>query len=171
MKETLIVDGYNVINAWPELINLKEQSLEHARDKLVDILAGYGAYKGLNVMVVFDAHEVAGVEKIEVQKKVELVFTKEGETADSFIERTVYGLEKWDQRVYVVTSDWAEQQAILWAGAYRISARELYNDYQRTAKDIRTQFTEKVTNTSRHELEGRLRVDVLKQLDKIRHGQ
>lgn len=171
MKETLIVDGYNVINAWPELIRLKDQNLEHARDKLIDMLAGYGAYKGQSVMVVFDAQEVAGLESIEIRKKVEVIFTKEGETADSFIERTVYSLGKKDQKIYVVTSDWAEQSAVFWAGAYRISTRELYNDYLRTVKEVRSRFTEKVTTASRHEVEGRLRREVLKQLNKIRHDR
>ena len=170
MKETLIVDGYNVINAWPELISLKDQNLEHARDALIDLLASYGAYKGMKVVVVFDAHEVSGIESIQFQKQVEVVFTKEGETADSFIERTSYNLKGKQQRVYVVTSDWAEQLVILWAGAYRISARELYHDYNRTANDIKKQIKETAINTSRHELAGRLNLDILQHLDKIRPG-
>lgn len=166
--DNLIVDGYNIINAWPELIELKD-NLEYARDKLAEIMAGYGAYRNYRVVVVFDAQFVASNENVrQLTDDLSVVFTGEGETADSYIEKMVYQMVKQGQRVYVVTSDWAEQLAILGSGAYRISARELLRDIKRVNKTIRERFTENVATYRRHELENRLSGDILKQLDEMR---
>lgn len=172
--DMLLVDGYNVINAWPELIALKESNLEHARDKLTDIMTGYGAFKKYNVIVVFDAHGVVGTDSsYQVNDSTEVVYTKEGETADSYIEKMVYYLLRQGVkggRVYVVTSDWAEQLVILGAGAYRISARELLQDVHKVNKLIAEGFSETVLNYRRHELQNRLNSDVVKRLDEMRRG-
>lgn len=171
MLDHLIVDGYNVINAWPELIALKEQDLQHARDSLVDILAGYGAFKAMKVIIVFDAHMTAGRDSIEViSPLLEVVYTNEGETADSYIEKMVYSLVRQCERVYVVTSDWAEQIAVLSFGAYRISAREFRLDVQAVNKALRDGFSETALTCRRHELENRLDQKVREKLDKIRRG-
>lgn len=170
MLDHLVVDGYNVINAWPELIALKEQDLQHARDSLVDILAGYGAFKAMKVIVVFDAHSAVGRDSIEViSPLLEVVYTNEGETADSCIEKMVYSLVRRGERVYVVTSDWAEQITVLSFGAYRISAREFRLDVQAVNKALRDGFTETAL-TCRHELENRLDQKVREKLDKLRRG-
>lgn len=169
-KETLFVDGYNVINAWPELMNLKD--LEHARDKLVDILAGYGAYKNYRIVVVFDAHAVPGSDSSErVFNDVEVVFTGEGETADSYIEKSAYIAVRMGERVYVATSDWAEQLIVLGSGAYRLSARELIGDIKRLNKLLKGKFTETAVNHRRHELGNRINSDVMKRLDEMRKGR
>jgi hypothetical protein len=171
MLDHLIVDGYNVINAWPELIALKDQDLQHARDSLVDILAGYGSFKNLKVVVVFDAHLTAGRDSVEIISPVlEVVYTNEGETADSYIEKMVYSLVRQGEHVYVVTSDWAEQLAVLSFGAYRISAREFRLDVQAVNKALRDGFTETALTCRRHELEGRLDQTVREKLDRIRRG-
>ncbi len=172
--DMLLIDGYNIINAWPELIALKENSLEHARDKLTEIMTGYGAFKKYNVILVFDAHGVVGTDSCyRINDSTEVVYTKEGETADSYIEKMVYYLLRPDVRsgrVYVVTSDWAEQLVILGAGAYRISARELLQDVYKVNKLIAEGFSESVLTYRRHELQNRLNSDVVRRLDEMRRG-
>lgn len=168
LQDLLIVDGYNVINAWPELIALKDKNLEHTRDKLVDMLAGYGAYNDLKVTVVFDAHMVTGHNTCVEFAEVDVIYTKEGETADSYIEKMVYYLVRQGKRAYVVTSDYAEQLSILGSGAYRISSRELRQDVQRTNKLLQESYKGSVLNYRRHELENRLNHDTVKRLNEMR---
>ena len=171
MSEYLIVDGYNVINDWPELSVLKDQELQHARDVLVDILAGYGSFKDCKVIIVFDAHLSVGQTSAEaVHPGLEVVYTNEGETADSYIEKVVYSLVRRSGRVFVVTSDWAEQIAVLSFGAYRISAREFRLDVQAVNKALREKFCETSLSCRRHELESRLDFGVREKLDRIRRG-
>ncbi|MGI6065950.1 MAG: NYN domain-containing protein [Bacillota bacterium] len=125
MRDILIVDGYNIVNAWPELIKLKSESFEHARDKLLDILANYQGLEGCLVVVVFDAHLVkGGIGTRDNYAGVEVIFTQEGETADSCIERLVTLLPE-KMSVTVATSDWAQQRLVMGQGALRLSAREL----------------------------------------------
>src|SRR5688572_15275595 len=85
----LLVDGYNMIGAWPELERLKESGLEDARDRLLDMLAEYQGYSGTKVYVIFDAHRVPGLGKTYNQHKLTVIYTKEKETADECIERLV----------------------------------------------------------------------------------
>ncbi|WP_425059788.1 putative protein YacP [Sporomusa carbonis] len=166
--DLLIVDGYNVINAWPELIAVKD-NLEYARDKLVDILSEYGAYKGYRTIIVFDAHMAAGKSVSQTTAgSLEVIYTQEGETADSCIEKMVYCLVRQGERVYVVTSDWAEQMFVLGAGAFRISARELKNDVASIKREIKTEISKRVLARDRHELGSRLGKDIFKRLDAMR---
>lgn len=130
MKEWLVVDGYNVINSWQDFRKFREENLEHARELLKEKLAEYIAFKGYSGIVVFDAQEVQGVASFEKNGALEIVFTNEGETADSWIERRVYDLVKSGSSVFVVTSDYAEQLNVLGSGAYRISAREFREEYR-----------------------------------------
>lgn len=166
--ELLIVDGYNVINAWPELIAIKD-NLEYARDKLVDIISEYGAYKRFRTIIVFDAHLTT--EKSVSQSTtgaLTVIYTKEGETADSYIEKMVYDFGRHNKRIYVVTSDSAEQMFILGAGAYRISARELKSDIAAVKKEIAAGLSQKIVARDRHEVGSRLEADILKRLDAMR---
>lgn len=168
IKECLLVDAYNVINASPELAELKD-SLEHARDRMVDMLASYAAFKHLETLVVFDAHAVAGKAGVEtVAPGLTVIYTAEEETADSYIEREAYLRVRQGWRVYVVTSDWAEQLTILGAGAYRVSARELLQDMKRVRKLLQERFTVNRHTVQRHELENRLDTDVARRLDELR---
>lgn len=171
VKDTVLVDGYNVVHAWPELSDLSKDNIEHARDKLAELLSGYGAFKNYAVILVFDAQGVAGKESCRAENEhLMIVYTKEGETADSYIERTAYMLTRQAStgNVYVVTSDWMEQQIILGAGAFRISARELYLDVKKTGNILRETFSGGVTNYRRHELGSRLSSEIAKRLDEIR---
>lgn len=133
-QDHLIVDGYNIINAWPELSRLKNSSFEDARSKLIEILINYQGFKKNKITLVFDAHQVkGGIERREKFHLVEVVYTKETETADMFIEKLV-GNQKGSGHTFVATSDWIEQSMILQRGAYRISARELQQEIITTFK-------------------------------------
>ncbi|MGJ7922963.1 NYN domain-containing protein [Neobacillus sp. LXY-4] len=126
--DILIVDGYNIIGAWPELISLKNKDLSAARDSLVEKMAEYQAYTGYRVIVVFDAHYVQGIEKKYNNYKVEVIFTKENESADERIEKMAISLSNRQTQVHVATSDFTEQWVIFGQGALRKSARELLNE-------------------------------------------
>lgn len=168
MKDSLLVDGYNVIYAWPEL-NACKDNLEDARDRLIDILAGYGAFQNMEVTVVFDANAVSGAVAFHhIIGKVAVVYTREGETADSYIEKMAYDTVRQGKQVYVVTSDRVEQLVILGVGAYRISARELLQNVKEVNKLIKEGFSESSLTYRRHELENRLNSEVVKRLYELR---
>lgn len=142
-KEYLLVDGYNIIHAWEDTKKIaQEASLEDARDKLISILSNYQGAKGIELIIVFDAHLVKGnrgsVEKIG---KTYIVYTKEAETADNYIERITKDLVK-DYVVKVATSDRLEQIIIMGSGAIRVSATELRADVRFTAKKIAKKIEE-----------------------------
>ena len=150
MEEYLIVDGYNMIGAWPKLTQLAETGLEEARDELISMLADYQGYSGRKVILVFDAHQVPGHGKTFKQHGLDVRFTKEKETADECIERLVGDLSKRTRRIYVATSDMVEQHVIFGRGALRISARELLLDLQENDQDMHKQLQQdkqKVRNT------------------------
>jgi len=131
-EDCLIVDGYNMINAWPELNKIKEEDFESARQKLIEILENYQGLKQMRIIVVFDAHLVkGGLERKEKRHSVEVIFTREGETADMLIERLAGELSQYGY-TFVATSDWIEQSVSLQRGALRISARELHDDIKST---------------------------------------
>ncbi|WP_058300178.1 NYN domain-containing protein [Gorillibacterium timonense] len=142
MKDYLIVDGYNVIGAWPELARLKDIRLEDARDRLIDILADYQAYSGMKIYLVFDAHQVPGVGGKYEQSRLQVVYTKEKETADELIERLVSDLTGRRRLVYVATSDMTEQHVIFGRGAFRLPARELLSKVKESRKEVRMQLEE-----------------------------
>lgn len=134
--DILIVDGYNVIGAWPELRALKDSDLAAARDRLIDNMAEYQAYTGYRVIIVFDAHFVKGVEKKYKNFKVEVIFTRENETADERIEKLAISLSNRKTQIHVATSDYTEQWAIFGQGALRKSARELLTEMEVIKKGI-----------------------------------
>ncbi|GEN31955.1 hypothetical protein HNQ35_002357 [Cerasibacillus quisquiliarum] len=132
----LVVDGYNIIGAWEELQRLKEKDIGQARDRLLDMMAEYQAYSGYHVIVVFDAYFVKGKRATYRKSKLDVIFTKENETADECIERLVKELQNVRDKVYVATSDYDEQRTIFGSGALRKSARELYIEMEAMQKDI-----------------------------------
>ena len=134
--EYLLVDGYNIIFAWEDLNALARTNLAGARDALIHLLANYQGYKKTGVILVFDAYRVpGGTEKVERHGGLYVIYTKEAETADSYIERTTYQIGK-KYRVRVATSDGAEQSIILGAGALRMSARMLREELNATQAEI-----------------------------------
>lgn len=142
-KEYLLVDGYNIIFDWEDLNKIsREQSLEDARDKLVAILSNYQGAKGIELIIVFDAHLVKGNKgSVEQMGKTYIVYTKEAETADNYIERITKDLVK-DYTVKVATSDRLEQIIIMGSGAIRVSATELRADVRFTAKKVAKKIEE-----------------------------
>ncbi|MDR7871423.1 MAG: NYN domain-containing protein [Tissierellaceae bacterium] len=163
-KEYLFVDGYNIINSWESLKEKQKISLEDARDELLEILAEYHHYSGIEIIVVFDAHLVKGNSGKEFgYKGISVVFTKEYETADHYIERTLDSLGR-TKRIRVATSDWLEQQMVLSRGGIRISARELEVEILNERRMIKRR--KKINNTKNDLYLGRLDDSILDKLDK-----
>ena len=156
--EYLLVDGYNIIFAWDELNALSKESLDAARHRLMDILCNYQGFKKCVVILVFDAYRVPGSPgSIEQYHNIHIVYTKEAETADMFIERVTHEIGK-DRRVRVATSDGMEQVIILGHGALRVSARMFHEEVQDVEKEIKALSfrgrREHGTRTSRLNLSG-----------------
>jgi predicted RNA-binding protein with PIN domain len=171
LNEYLILDGYNVINSWPELKLLMNGSLEVARGELVGMMAEYRAFKDINVIIVFDAYLVKGsTRNIEKLKGVEVIFTKEKETADAYIERLIIELSNnRKNRVSVVTNDWTEQQMVLGGGATRISVREMVLEFN----VIKNKINKKIEAPKRQKetLSDRIDKSILEKLEKFRRNQ
>ena len=143
LKTFLIVDGYNIIHAWPELEDLTNVSLESARIKLMDILCNYQGISGETVILVFDGYLVKGsLGSVMEYNNIFVVYTKEAETADHYIEKTVFNIPK-EYRVKVATNDGLEQTIIMGKGAIRITAAELKQMIKKKKKNIRQNYTEK----------------------------
>jgi predicted RNA-binding protein with PIN domain len=164
--DVLLVDGYNVLySVYQELL----VELGHARDKFAADLAEYAAFEGVRAILVFDAYSVAGVadRSAVLIEGIEIIYTSEGETADSFIERLAYRLVRQGERVFVVTSDRMEQTVALGSGAYRITARELGLRVKQTKQKLRDE-TQTAFLRDRRELGSHLSEDVAARLDKLR---
>lgn len=135
--EYILVDGYNIIFAWDELKAIAAESLDAARSRLINILCNYQGFRQCELILVFDAYKVKGNDR-EVEKHcgISVVYTKEAETADMYIEKVSHELGK-NNRVRVATSDGAEQVIILGNGAFRVSAEEFRLEVKAVEKAIR----------------------------------
>ncbi|MDO4493165.1 MAG: TetM/TetW/TetO/TetS family tetracycline resistance ribosomal protection protein [Clostridia bacterium] len=134
--EYLLVDGYNILFAWEELKKTAETNIDAARAKLADILSNYQGYTGCRLILVFDAYRVKGnAGTVEQYHNICIVYTKEAETADAFIERATYTLAK-ERRVRVATSDGPEQMIILGNGAERVPAKQFKEEVLAVEKSI-----------------------------------
>ncbi len=135
--EYLLVDGYNMIFAWEDLNAVAKENLDAARWLLIDILSNYQGFCGKRVILVFDAYKVpGGTGSVEKYHNIHVVYTKEAETADAYIEKASYKLSREHRRVRVATADFAEQLIILGHGALRVSAQELREEVERTQGEI-----------------------------------
>lgn len=152
-KECLLVDGYNVIHAWPELKDLAKDNLDAARVRLIDILASYQGFKKCELILVFDAYKVKG-NKGSMQKyhDMYIVYTKESQTADMYIERTTHQLSK-DFQIIVATSDALEQIIILGNGGRRISSRELRLEVEHIKNEQMNEYERKRDKYHSYQLE------------------
>ena len=168
MKEHYLIDGYNVINNWPDFAKVRDQDLEHARSMLTDKVAEFSAFHGYDAVVVFDAMDAKGPEAAEFIGGCMVVYTAEQETADSWIERETYRIAKKVVRVFVVTSDKAEQDNVLGSGAFRISAREFREMYYKTKKEIEEKMGSLPGSTGRREIGGRIGCVVASRLEQLR---
>ena len=169
-KEYLLVDGYNVIFAWEELNELAKASIDAARNKLMDILSNYQGFTGCTLILVFDAYKVKGSQG-EVQKyhNIYVVYTKEAETADQYIEKTTHEIGR-KYKVTVATSDALEQIIVMGQGAYRISARDFYEEVERTEKQIR-EINEQQHGEKRNYLLDYAKEEDAKHMEEVRLGK
>lgn len=169
LSKHLILDGYNVLNAVPALKVKMSPTLEEGRNALNELLVEYAAITGEHVVVVYDAYK--GRSKTAVIERtghLEVVFTKENETADSYIESLAEALSTNKRNmVRVVTSDWAEQQIVLGTGASRVAPNEFYEDYLKIKGQLKKDFEHRPAFAT---LEGRISEQVLKELEKWRKG-
>ncbi|MCG2139289.1 NYN domain-containing protein [Staphylococcus epidermidis] len=168
-KRYLIIDGYNMIGQSSTLSTVAKENLEEAREQLLDTIANYNALIADEIACVFDAYEQSGIEREYFYHGVKTIFTKEKETADSFIERYVYELyNKHTTHITVVTSDMSEQHAIFGSGAYRISSREMW----RELKENEVVVNKSLDDFS--EKKPRIRIplsnEILEEFEKIRRG-
>ncbi|HLR15651.1 MAG TPA: NYN domain-containing protein [Bacillota bacterium] len=165
----LVVDGYNVIGDWEELTYLKQKDISLARDRLIEVLMEYQSFTGDQIIIVFDALYVkGGKESKSSLNNIEIIYTKEEETADECIERLVKSLKNVRNQVYVATSDYMEQRTIFSRGALRISARELLIEINGMEADIHDQL--KQHGKAQPKLKIPMRHDVLEKFEKWRRG-
>ena len=137
LPEYLLVDGYNIIFAWDELKELAKVNIDSAREALIEILSNYQGYNGCNLIAVFDAYKVKGGERhIERKDNISIVYTKEAETADTYIERTAYELSGKKYNVRVATSDRLEQMIIMGNDARKVSANDFKKEVEQTNEAI-----------------------------------
>ena len=141
-EEYLLVDGYNIIFAWDELSDLAGADLNAARCRLTDILCNYQAFRKMHLILVFDAYRVKGNPgSVERHHNIDVVYTKEAETADQYIEKVTHEMSRKNHRVRVATSDGLEQIIIMGAGAIRVSARELLEEIRAAEAEMRDWLT------------------------------
>ena len=139
-KEYLLVDGYNIIFSWENLRALAQRDIKAARDALLDDLSNYAGYMKANVICVFDAYKVAGgTEQVYRYHNIDVIFTKEAETADLYIEKAAHELTK-QYAVKVATSDAVEQVIIYGAGAIRLSAMNFYEEVRSAEREMKATY-------------------------------
>ena len=135
--EYLLVDGYNIIFAWDNLKEIAADNLEAARNTLINILCNYQGFRQCDLILVFDAYKVKGNQgEVERINNISVVYTKEAETADMYIEKTAHQIGR-KHRVRVATSDAMEQLIILGSGAIRVSANEFKQEIEEAENSIR----------------------------------
>lgn len=168
-EEYLLVDGYNIIFAWEDLRELAEVNIEGARNKLMDVLCNYQGFKKMTLILVFDAYKVPG-NKGDVQKyhNIFVVYTKEAETADQYIEKAVHEIGR-KHHVTVATSDALEQVIILGQGADRMSAQGLKDEVELVRKEIRSEYLEKQKSSKNYLFEN-LPEDMARHMEDVRLG-
>ena len=139
-KEYLLVDGYNVIFAWDDLKALAAVNIDSARDKLIDVMSNYQGYVGCELILVFDAYKVKqNPGSITKHGNIHVVYTKEAETADMYIEKTTHELGR-KYKVTVASSDGLEQLIIMGQGALRMSSRGLREEVERVNRILRNDY-------------------------------
>lgn len=169
-KEYLLVDGYNIIFAWEDLKELAAVNIDGAREKLMDILCNYQGFKKSTLILVFDACKVKGNPgSVETYHNIHVVYTKEAETADQYIEKTVHEIGR-KYRVTVATSDQLEQVIILGQGGQRMSARELLEDVIEVSHQIRETARQK-SSSEKNYLFDHLDEETATRMERIRLGE
>lgn len=148
LEEYLLVDGYNIIFAWDQLKELAKVNMDSAREALIEILANYQGYKNCHVIVVFDAYKIKGGERrFEKHENIDVVYTKEAETADMYIEKTAHE-KSGEYLVRVATSDRLEQLIIIGTGAFKVSADEFRMEVEKADMEI-SEFIEELNRKNK----------------------
>ena len=170
MEEYLLVDGYNVIFAWEDLKELAKVNIEGARNKLMDVLCNYQGFRKCNLILVFDAYKVQGQE-LGVQKyhNIYVVYTKEAETADQYIEKVVHEIGR-KYHVTVATSDNVEQVVTLGQGGKLLSARELRTEVEEVQRQIREEYLNR-PQKGKNYLFDYLDEEISGQMEEVRLGK
>lgn len=170
MEEYLLVDGYNVIFAWEDLKELAKVNIEGARNKLMDVLCNYQGFKKCNLILVFDAYKVQGQE-LGVQKyhNIYVVYTKEAETADQYIEKVVHEIGR-KYHVTVATSDNVEQVVTLGQGGKLLSARDLRTEVEEVQRQIREEYLNR-PQKGKNYLFDYLDEEISGQMEEVRLGK
>lgn len=169
MKDVLLVDGYNIIGAWPELRELAAVRLEDARDRLTELLADYQGFTGKRVIVVFDAHQVPGLGGKYREGGLEIIYTREKETADECIERLVGELGGRRVMLQVASADMTEQHVSFGRGALRVTPRELLLAVSESQTHVRKTVEQPPPRKS--SFDNALTEDMKKLLEKWRRGK
>lgn len=157
-----------MIGYWPELRKLRDDNLEDARDRLIELMAEYKAQKGWRVIVVFDAHFVPGVKQTYNQHALEVIYTAEKETADECIERLTHEMRSKHTQIIVATSDMTEQNVIFGLGASRMPASELAVEVGVVKKHIESLTKETQLQKQKNRIE--VSPDVAIKLERLRRG-
>jgi len=167
--EYLVIDGYNVINAWNDIFDMKKDPLEECRNKLLNILSNYQGYRNNFIIVVFDAHLVKGSqEKVDFFDNLTVIFTKENETADNYIERFVHKMGNI-HTIRVVTSDYLEQTIVLSNGGVRMSPRELKDEINQAARNTGESYISKMERVNT--VISKIKPELLIELEKFRRSK
>jgi uncharacterized protein len=175
-QAVLLVDGYNIVGAWQELIATHSRhGLEAARRELVASLTGYAAYHGYEIQVVFDAqYNDSPASRETVTRYLVVHYTQPGQTADSYIEKTCadfrHDLRKFQQRLIVATNDRAQQLTVIGYGAEWLSAQQLWNDVEFAGQRVRGKQTAKGRPTGRFLMNG-LDPEAREKLIRLRFGK
>jgi hypothetical protein len=161
--DTLIIDAYNVINFWEKTSEHTQNDLDHARSILNNALQNYASYKGINVIVIYDAYKTDKklTSKSEYEN-IQIIYTKQGQTADAFIEELIFEFKNKDD-IFVVTSDWTLQQMVLSSGLIRIPVSELISDITRIEKQLSEKY-EKNNHSKSEAQNNHILMDKLKDL-------
>ena len=169
----LLVDGYNIIHEVDELKKAAYLSLDMARVALSDVLCEYAVLSGYRVILVFDAHLVTdGIGSVQDYRGIKIVFTKEAQTADQYIERAAYKLSKESKRdrISVATSDSLEQLIILASGAFRLTPVELWKDINLAKENMRQKYN-KTRPIKKNPIENLIDAETAKKLDAMRYSK
>lgn len=169
-KEYLLVDGYNIIFAWEELRELAKINIDGARGRLMDILSNYQGIRKCTLILVFDAYKVEGFPgEIQQYHNIHVVYTKEAETADQYIEKVAHEIGR-KYEVTVATSDGTEQVIIRGQGCHLLSAKELHTEIVLAQKELRENHMEKAESTKNY-LFHYLDEETAKEMEEVRLGK
>lgn len=167
----IFVDGYNVINSWPNFKELRGLDFEILRQKLIDVMENYAVFNDYKIFLVFDAHSSkrSGERRIKISKNLSVIFTSYCELADTYIERIVHKIGK-KYEIVVVTSDYLEQQTIFQRGACRISSIEFYKDVYDINNRINNEIKKNECLRKNFLFMDNLDDDIIRKLEEMRKG-